>query len=307
MPINNDLSNLPRTGGEQGALPSRNNFVVERLAQAWYDAYLDEYKPAIPEAGPFTGSMAGSRCDRALHYKIAGVDPSNPPGIADVWRMNIGQMVHEAVQAVTTEVFKDHEDFDDPAAEVVVDYRPIGVPGSAHLDYSFRYKRKLTAVELKTINGFGFKMIATNFKGPAQGPRFGAIMQGALSAEAIGAEQLVIGYLSLENLSPQMASSFSDTEAGRFVAEWHYTIEELRPWLAVEKQRIADIIANVENDILSPTTIVDPEYPEGARISPAGSGMWVVTEDDDPRIVRDSGSTWFCDYCWHRDQCKSDG
>jgi hypothetical protein len=50
---------------------------------------------------------------------------------------------------------------------------------------------------LKTVNGFSFKMKATGFKGPAEGPSWAHILQGALAARALGADTMIIAYLSM--------------------------------------------------------------------------------------------------------------
>jgi hypothetical protein len=310
VPINKSISNLPRADRPEGNLPSRNNFVAERIANHW--AKLDEHtKPplAVPEAGAYRGSFAGKRCDRALFYAMRGDEPTNPPTIADRWRMGLGTTVHEMLQQIAGDLFNsdDEADFANAQSEVKVDLRPIGVPGSSNLDFLFEYRGKLCAVEIKTKNGFGFKMAATNFKGAAEGPRYSDVLQGGMAAKALGAELLVVCYLSMENISPQMASTFSETEAGRFAAEWHYTVVEVDDYIAAEVARIERITEAVSVDVMPKRTIVDPEYPDGAEINAPDqkNGMWVLLDDDGG--VEDSGSTWFCAYCDQRDQCISDG
>ena len=312
MAINKDISDLPRSDRPEGNLPSRNNFVAERIAEHW--GKLDDHtKPAlaVPEAGPYRGSMASSRCDRSLFYQLRGDEASNPPTLADRWRMGLGTTVHTMLQRIAGDLFNsdDEVDFANAESEVAVDLNPAGFPGSAHLDFVFDYKGKRCAVEVKSKGGFPFKMAATNFKGAAQGPRYGDVLQGAIAAKALGCELLVICYLAMENISPQMASTFSDTEAGRFAAEWHYTIEEVDTYIDAEAERVAGVLAAVENQLMPKRTLVDPDYPSGAEVNAPsqGNGHWVLLDADDNDTILDSGTTWFCGYCQFRDACVKDG
>lgn len=312
MPINQSISDLPRADRPEGNLPSRNNFVAERIAEHW--GKLDDHDQnlglAIPEAGPYRGSLAGSRCDRSTYYTLSKTPKSNPHTLADRWRMGLGSTVHEMLQKIAGDLFNsdDETDFANAESEVLVDLRPAGFPGSAHLDFVFDYKGKKCAVEIKSKNGFGFKMAATNFKGPAEGPRYGDVLQGGIAAKALGCELFVVCYLAMENISPQMASTFSDTEAGRFAAEWHYTVEELEPFIEAERQRIEMLMQHVEAEELPKRILVDPTIPAGAEVNnpTQGNGHWVVTEDDSNTVL-ESGTTWFCGYCDFRDRCVSDG
>ena len=303
MPINRSIADLPRADRPDGNPPSKNNFVAEAIADAWFEAYLergeDQKGLAIPEAGPYRGSMASKRCDRALYYGLADTPPSNPPTQADMWRMGLGSTVHLMLQDIADKLFPNARN------EVKIDLRSIGVPGSSHADLVIEHEGVKTLVELKSINGFGFKMIATTFKGPAEGARFGDVMQGALAAAAEGCERLVVAYLSMEVVSPSMAKSYSDTEAGRFAAEWHYTIEELQPLIDAEKERIEGIMRDVERKEPSPRLLVAPEYPADAIVTSPEDGMWMVKGEGN--AIEDTGDTWMCNYCWHRDICISDG
>src|SRR5690606_2219694 len=134
--------------------------------------------------------------------------------------------------------------------EPKVDLRPAGLPGSGHVDLMFEYEiagdKVLVLVELKSINGFSFKMIATSLKGPAQGPRYGAVLQAAMAGKALGIQHVVVGYLSLEKVSPELAEAYSNSEAGRFAAEWHYTLDELEPLIQAESNRVNEILTMLD-------------------------------------------------------------
>jgi hypothetical protein len=301
MPIHRNLEDLPRAHGPDGNTPARNNFVAEALAQAWFDEYLklEEKKGglAIPDAGPYRASYASTRCDRALWYKLTGVAETNPMTIADAWNYGLGTLIHEGLQPAVATVFPDAE------SEVVVDLRTIGMPGSAHADQIIVHDGHRTLVEYKSIGGFQFKIMATGFKGPATGPRYGAVLQAAMAAKAAGCTRIVIAYLSKENVSVGMASSYANTEAGRFAAEWHYTVAELEENIEYEIERVMGLLERAD---APPREIHDPEYPTGATIQAplADRAPWTIAEDG---IVLDTGTTWMCGYCNHRDQCKADG
>lgn len=302
MPINPSIMDLPRSNRPEGNPPSRNNFVAEAVAQRWYERSESENARgdlalAIPEAGPYRASFASKRCDRALWYALTKTKASNPPGLADAWRFGMGHTVHEMLQKIVAELFEGAE------VEKVIDLRAIDIPGSAHADLVINYEGERTLIEIKSINGFGFKMSATPFKGPAEGPRSGHVIQGALAAKAEGCTRLVIAYLSLEVVGAKLAQDYSDTDAGRFAAEWHYTVEELEPIIEAETRRINNLMLKLDGDPV-PRNLIDHGIPEGALITDPTSGMWVVTEG---RTILDTGDTWMCAYCDYRDKCLEDG
>lgn len=302
MPINKSIADLPRSTDFGGSPPSENNFVAEAVAEKWYDKYLEDGRDtlarAMPEAGPYRGSFASKRCDRALWYGLNDVPYSNPHTLADAWTFGLGHTVHEMLQDVLGDLFEGAE------AEVEVDLNAIGIPGSSRMDMVLDYKGKKTAVEIKSINGFGFKMASTTFHGPPEGPRSGAVIQSALAAKALGCDQIVIAYLSLEKVSTNLASSYSNSEAGRFAAEWHYTVAELDPIIEAETKRINAVVKATKPP---PRRLIDQGIPQFAKITNPDSGDWVALEAPGSKVIADTGSTWMCAYCSHRDLCKQDG
>ena len=302
MAIKKSLADLPRSSDFGGNKPAANNFVAEAVADKWYEKYLadgrDTLERAIPDAGPYRASFASKRCDRALWYAMNDTPPSNPNGLADAWTFGLGHTVHSMLQEVLGDLFESAEE------EVDVDLRAIGINGSAHVDMVMDYKGKKTVVEIKSINGFGFKMAATTFHGPPEGPRSGAVLQAAMAAKALGADQIVVAYLSLEKVSSNLAASYSDSEAGRFAAEWHYTVEELDDIIATEVKRIKRMEKAKERP---PRRLVDHDIPEGATITNPQGGDWIALESPGSKVISDTGSTWMCGYCNHKDLCIQEG
>lgn len=159
-------------------------------------------------------------------------------------------------------------------------------------------------VELKTMNGFGFKMSATNFKGPAEGPKSGHVLQGAMAADALNCDKLVVGYLALENLGVDLAKQYSTTPVGRFAAEWHMSVEAMRPVLDAEYARIQRLMRNVDHTILPSRELHDRAVPSGAVITNPNTGTWQTFIDGK---VAEMGRIWFCDYCGWKSHCIDDG
>lgn len=304
MTVKKDLSALPAAERAGGNPPVSEPDFVSAIAESWFNQYLannEHQRAKANESLPYRASYSAFRCDRQLHYAMRG-DVRPIPNIADAYRMSLGTLVHSGLENAIKDAFPNAE------FEVQVDLRSIGVAGSAHADivtYLEQSKTQVDAVvEVKTVNGFGFKSMASDFKGPASGPRSGHIIQAALSAMALDADRVVIAYLSMENLSPNM-KRYVASEIGRFAAEWHYTRDEYR---AIAMKEIARI-QRVEQwlgipDLIAPTSIHDDEVADGAFVQDPSRGMWVKT--DTAGAIVDTGKIWFCDYCDWRDQCVSD-
>lgn len=174
------------------------------------------------------------------------------------------------------------------------------------LDHGGQYLVNYVA-EVKSINGFGFKKAATEFKGHIQGPRSGAILQGALAAKALGCEKLIVAYFAMENISPQMAERYASSadEWARFSAEWHFTTKQLAGEIDAEIRRIGRLLKLERAGILPSRELHDPEYPVGAIVvAPKAKGRWQIEVHGVPTNV---GTTWMCDYCDHIDTCVKDG
>ena len=182
------------------------------------------------------------------------------------------------------------------SADMMIDY--FGVDGLL--------KRQI--VELKTINGFGFKMSATGFKGPAQGPRLSHVQQAALCAHGLDADEMIICYLSMENVSPSLAGSYcDDPEFGRFTAQWSYDRADIERVVSTEKARIANVLS-LTHVADSPASIARQVYSDSGvlvDISDPRSGAWMSVSSEG--AVVDAGKTWTCGYCRYQDQCVKDG
>lgn len=303
MPIYGDIQNLPRDKGEDGFPRSKNNFVAVKLAEAWFKDHQQsgemEYAPAMPER-PYRASFASKRCLRALQYAMAKMPETEPITITSAWTMGLGNMVHDRLQNVITETF-------DAEAETVVDLAKIGINGSGHADLVITHNGEPVLVELKTTGGFAFKAMASSYKGKPEGPRFGYIVQAAVLAAGLGIDKIVIALLALEPLSKSMAKSYADTEADRFAAEWHYTLDELMPYVEHEAARVKLVEDAIEQRVLVRRLLDDPMYPVGAEVVDPRDDYapWQITNAEGSIV--DTGTYWGCGYCQWRSRCDQDG
>jgi hypothetical protein len=297
------LSSVPSGGGE---LPVKHPTIGPLLAQAWADAFVDtdEHPLALPmshENARIRFSWAGM-CGRRIGYSVMGEPETNPSGPADHWRFGLGHLVHDQMQQVVQAAF--------PGAEVEVHtqledgllagHADVEITDGGTVSEGVSWTKKIS-VEIKTINGFGFKK-AVGARGAAEGPRIGAKIQGALNAVAGNCDELVILYLSMENLSPREAKNIGADEIGRFCAEWHYTRDEFEPWAEAERERFLGILATVDAGS-TPDRYIPHEMPPGAVIDDPFKGQWVLREGG---ALVDAGSTWMCGYCPFADRCIDD-
>lgn len=300
MRILNNLSHLPRATNDKGNPPSSNPFAVETLARVFDENYAANNRNikelAIPEAGPYRASYSTIRCDRALWYTLTNTERSNEPTVADRWTWFLGQIVHEALQPILIDAFPG-------ADEVSIDLNSIGIAGSAHADLVIQVNDQPTVIEITTVNGFKFKRMACRFNGSPEGPAYGKVMQALIAAKAANINQVVIMVMSLEKLSPSLAAQFSSTEASRFLAEWHYTVEEMSSQIDAEVARINHISRLAELNVMPEREIHDPEYPNGAIVTdPAAKphATWQLRQEDN---VLDAGTYWGCNYCPFQTTC----
>jgi hypothetical protein len=316
--IRKDLSNLPKADAPKGVQPDRDPFIGRAVTSLWM---LDNIEPNKPHAMPsmFRFSMAGT-CSRSLAYYASGTTPTNLPDAADNWRMGLGTMIHEVVQRYVEDAIVESEDLllhDDVIdCSVVANFeQPVYIEecdasGSADIVLDFVSPggnvKKRVVVELKTINGFGFKMAATGFKGPAEGPRISHVQQAALQAYGLEADEVVICYLSMENVSPSIAASYCDDQVfGRFTAQWTYKKHEWLPYAEREIARLKSIKSSLHDG--QPTDVERLVYNDAGNlvaVNDPRTGAYHVT-DVNGQIV-DAGKTWNCSYCRFQSQCIGD-
>ena len=253
--------------------------------------------PSMPDEKIWRGSMAAS-CSRQIAYRITDTEISNPLTGADYWRFGLGTMVHNQLKpAIDRWLGKENGVTAIEEAEV-----ELGDYGYGHGDLTLKAGDKTIVVELKTINGTGFKKAIGG-----EGPRHSALVQGAMYAHASNADLLIICYLTMELLSPNYAEAKGFDNTGRFGAEWHFTKEEFTPIAEAEIARldyIADnLVQGLPHEVPRMFSEYDPEIPWGAEIIDPSTGAWVLEEDNQ---LLAKGKTWMCNYCQYQDRCSQE-
>ena len=278
-----------------------HRMLVHRIAENWKEGSAAPY---TPDSMRWRGSWAGN-CARQVAYKTMGLEETNPPSLADHWRMGLGSVVHELLEPAVQQWIKDSPEL---TAEEEVDVT-FDSEGYGHVDLVLTAAdgRKIV-LELKTINGFGFKRSVEDH----DGPRHSHVLQGALYAKGLDADLLVIGYLAMELISAGRAAGKGIDDVGRFAAEWHFTPDEFLPLAEEEERRLAGITKAVHEqescDIPRRFSLSDPDIPFPAEVVDPRTGQWELREVDEDGGVRvlNTGRAWQCRYCNHQDRCVAD-
>lgn len=320
-----DLSDLPKKNGRGGLLPDAEPRFVQALVESWQEGH-DENKPTALGTR-FRHSDAGG-CGRAITLTAAGIPASDPMDLAGVWNTSLGKLIHDAWQEAVSARW--------PNAEIEAKVATVGVDGSGHIDAVIRTKdphethgdrEHVIAYELKSIGGYGYKAaIGVARKGTdAEGPKTAHILQAALNGLAADADEVVIGYLAKECVSVKVAASYRLSEAERFMAEWTIDRATYEPLALKEAERVAGLLALVDDDTLGRRT-VPYEMEPAAEITEPSSGGWTIVEKVTPQEAYDMaagpdpigaeedttrvigvGSYWGCDYCRFQSLCALTG
>lgn len=230
------------------------------------------------------------KCARVLGLRESGYAPTEPVDLAGQWVMWLGVMIHEKMGHALIERFG----FD------AVTEHPWRLEDlvSGHLDAKVTMPNgEIVCYELKTRNAFGFdKAIGLNrmkySEKPPEGPRSSDLIQGALNAHAIGADRLVIGIIGLEAVSKGLAEKLGYDDLRRIMAEWHYTREDFEPIALAELDRMREMKAWMDDNLLPPRWAIDE----------VNGALQSVTLNPDQRDV-----PWQCQYCDYRSLCTFAG
>lgn len=191
---------------------------------------------------PFRHSDAG-KCARHLGMALAKIPITNPFDYPSDWVTSVGSLLHEKWQEALLKIYPDSE------IELKVSN---GELTSGHIDALIRAQGRSFSYELKSINGFGFtKAIGVVKQRGGQlvtpeGPKVAHVIQASLNAKASDADYAVIGYLSLESISLQVAANLELGELDRIMAEWAFPRDVYEPIADRELARLAEIRKTVE-------------------------------------------------------------
>lgn len=317
MPLAADHSGMDRADSRKWPPDAQPRF-GHLLAEAWADHNkVENDKPT--RLGTRLRVSGAGQCARMIGYRALGVEKSEPTTLSGYWRMGLGTMVHSLLEPVMEKAF--------PGAEVeyVIDYRtherfPVDLSGSG--DVSLTYvahepqgdvgERKVV-IEWKTINGFGFKMMVGARKGfggvDETGPKSNHVTQAALEGYHQDADEVVIGYLSLECLSQREADKLGTDDIGKFIAEFTMPREMYVPIAEQELARLQRIMDEfVDKGELPPRQVPGVGPHPKTRIVDPMSGKWEFRPTvDGKEVVAEAGEYWGCGYCDWQSRCAKDG
>jgi len=297
MPIERNLNDLPaaRKAASRDWAPDPEVRMMHVLAERWMR--YEEANPRPKAADTRFRHSDGGGCARAIAYAALDVPHSNPVDIAGYWVMGAGKIFHDLME----DEMKLRYGME---AEVVciID----GFDGSGHADGQLLVPDRDSTpgrrivVEYKSTGGYAFKM-AVGERSQPQGPKWSAVVQGALNAYALGADELIIGLVSYEAISKAIAKSKGFSDVQRFCAEWTLTPDAYVPIAEREMARVTGILDGLDRGVLPARTLDDPTYPQRMEITNPRRGVY-VEYDVDGRMV-DQKTTWHCSYCRWQDMC----
>lgn len=297
MPLKKDHSSKKTVSQvkKQAVDPDESPRFAPLLAEAWAAEAATGDREMAVEGTVVRHSWAGM-CARRIAYGISGYEETDPPDLAAYWRFGLGTAVHDMWQPIFVKVFGE-------TADVEVKCQSNDLLTSGHADAFVLVDDKRVVLELKTINGWGFKS-SVGARGPAEGPKYASIVQAALNAHTLDADEMVVVLLSLENLSAREMDRLGWVESWRkFCAEWTYGREEIDVIATAELTRLGEIVGLAADGVLAPRSIPDPQLPPGAIVTNPVKGAWEVRDGE---IILDVGVTWHCNYCPMQRQCCDD-
>lgn len=282
----------------------------EGLVEAWLEAHPREERAHAVEDTRWRHSHAG-KCSRFLQYKQLGIEPSEPFTPTALWVFAVGQLVHDEWQAALADQFGDD-------VELELGLPSVWMDGSCSLDGKVTFlDGSIIAIEIKSINGMGYKAAVGALSRPAEGPRSSAKLQAAMNAcSTPGAIGAYVIYVALEAVSPSIAAKKGFDELDRFIKVWWIPIEECIALATPEFERLTKIGEwldehNHGDDVYEwiPRKIPDPDIPANARITDPSSGAWQLTSRNAEGVLQvvDLGNTWHCNYCEFQSRCQTDG
>lgn len=310
MPIKKNLQDMPTAKEVErsvdGWMPDAPD-LVEPIAQAWYQDYLKNEEHPVDlqmavEGAEFRASWGGM-CLRRIQYHRMEAGASNPPSMADGYRFYLGHDMHDRMQAVAKVVLGEVE------IEAAL---PFAVSadafGACHIDLVTSDGEFVRPVEVKTIGGYAFKLCATSFRGPAQGPKFNVRRQLALETLALleagfEVQRGTVLYLSQELVSDKLALEICDEpEIGRFAAQWDVPVETLIEWAYEQRAEFRLVLDAEKKKELVPRVI--PEYGPDSVVVDQRRQICDVIEDG---LIVNTESAWMCGFCPFLELCVSHG
>lgn len=266
--------------------PVLHPLLTHLLVEQW----VEESNVPKPTAfGTLLRYSGAHGCLRQMGYDAFDAQFSEPVKPASAWVMNLGSLIHEALQQRILARYPEAKvEFKSQAGD--------HVSGSADTFLELTFGDVL--YELKTMGSFPFKK-AMGYKGmfknikrdEPQGPSSGHVTQAGMNA--LGAEKesgkriewVVIGVVTYEPIRRDEADAMQISELDRFLGEFHYPREVWEPLALAELARLDEAAADIQAGYL----------PDRFAVNDEGQEVMLNLEQ------------WQCDYCPHLTTCMRDG
>lgn len=229
------------------------------------------------------------KCARAIALERLVPEGEQEVDIASAYVMWLGRLIHEHVQSAIVETY----------GGIAEKTSRIGDLCAGHADWTgIIADTELGKIcyELKTEGAYAFdKAVGLNRKSYTrknpEGPKASARIQGALNAVANDCDTLIIGVLSMQAVSIQLAEKVDYSELDRICGEWHYSRAEFSPWAELEVERARIIEKDLEEGLFPLRMAIGDEM-EPLALEPE-------------KVNHDTGQPrqWQCVYCRVKDAC----
>jgi hypothetical protein len=258
-----------------------------------------ERERASTRLARFRFSDAGD-CSRAIAYAALAVPESDPIEESGIFITTQGTTVHEQLQEALVRRYET-----DPGIHVECEVEVVDGDRGGHVDIVVYVAEPAwtTAIEAKTVGGARFRQAigAPPRNTTALGPSYDHVIQGALGAKAVDADEMVVLYLSREAISHGIANDKGYSEVDRVVAEWTYDRPTYERVAAAEIARIEGILALVDDGELPRRIIPSPELPPRHLFIEPLTGGYVEYDKDWEPVAHNT--FWRCDYCRYQSVC----
>jgi len=217
-------------------------------------------------------------CKRQLYYKHTGQPISNPIEAGGLWKMRMGDAIHELIQEFLSK--KGYDIVDE--VSVKKQYEGLTLPVSLRVDALFAVSGQYYGVEVKSTYGAGVVNIKKN-----NAPKPEHLAQICLYADAYGIDDWFLLYIGRDN-----------GYRCQFEAKYDKATKIL--WCAEKATHLDSILENLR---LLETYVEDRELPPREFWAAIKNGEIKDKFQEDSVMYK---SNWQCAYCNYRDHCWAD-
>lgn len=196
------------------------------LAGFIYDSFTKEEKKREPKLSMTFSPSAFSACKRALYWKAKGEQPTNPPDNPSLFKMKIGDIIHDNIQTLLTEKGI-LESFEEAKKKVY-----NGLEFNYFYDGILNVDGKRYIMEIKTVYANGFRSIENE-------PKPEHVLQALCYMLFEEIDNAIILYIGRDNgymlqyelrmmVTPEDTWLLVDNKKTDYYAKWLSKIEEFK-------------------------------------------------------------------------------